>query len=68
MFGASVRRIGVTTLIRLEEASIVLARALSVSTMLFMLMDSINQLGVYPGIVAWAALYLRDPPLRAPLS
>ncbi|HYM44020.1 MAG TPA: hypothetical protein VET46_14760 [Steroidobacteraceae bacterium] len=45
-----------------------LARALSVSTLLFMLADSINQLGVYPGIVAWAALYLRDPPLRAPLS
>ena len=41
-----------------------LARALTVSTMLFMLMDSVNQLGVYLGIVAWAALYLREPRLR----
>lgn len=44
-----------------------LARALTVSTMLFMLVDSVNQLGVYVGILAWAALYLRQP-RRALLS
>lgn len=45
-----------------------LARALSLSTLLFTLVDSINQLGVYPGLVAWAASFLRDGRLRSLIS